>query len=69
MLTAIHFDDQAGFEAHKVHNVIADWYLTPELIATNLAIAQMPPQGSFCISLIAPKDLCESVHACSCFWD
>ncbi len=50
MLTAIELDDQAPFKTDKIDDVAANRLLTPELAATDPAIAQAVPQNSLDIS-------------------
>lgn len=54
MLTAIHFDNQAGRGAIEVDDVIQDRPLPIEANAADLSSSQMPPKALFRIRLVLP---------------
>ncbi len=43
MLTTINFNDYSFFITYKIHNVVADWFLSPELQSFNLLKTQVLP--------------------------
>lgn len=44
VLTSIKLDDYSAFDADEIHNVIFNPILSSEFEATQLAIAEVPPQ-------------------------
>ena len=55
VLAAIQFDYEPGFNTGEVGEISVDWDLPAELVATDLPIANHPPQPPFSVGLIAPK--------------
>lgn len=54
MLAPIRLDNQPTLWASKVGNIRPDCHLPPKLEATQVAVAQMPPQSLFGIGSLAP---------------
>ena len=66
MLTAIHFDNEAGFQTNEVENIAFESVLAPKLVPIHLPHSQSPPKLSLSFGRprpqfslqLAPQNLC-----------
>jgi hypothetical protein len=47
MLPTVQFDNQLRLQAGEIGDVVADGYLAPEAVTSELAAAQIAPQVAF----------------------
>ena len=52
VLAAVRFNDQTLLTTNEIANILADRYLSDELIAVDLPVTNSIPENSFCIGLI-----------------
>jgi hypothetical protein len=55
VLSAVCFNDQTLLTANKIANILADRYLSDELMAVDLPVTNSIPENSLCVGLICTQ--------------